>query len=241
MQSQRISGTSPIVILTTARHGAGVLQLHFKEGIPMKHCFITLFCLATLAACSHAAIDQVAGLGVFSERKYDFDGAYEIAVTPARLAGGDGTGQAAIFMGARWKDSDPDTVQLELKYSGAVGGIAEAFSSNTEAYLNINLLEIRAENQPLGEYKAGLTDHDSSKYNTVTGSIYTDSTAFVAVPFAVFKQMLSASDCRIRIHTNEGYVDVLFSLESGDYGSILAKRYLKGLLTRINAHLRKPT
>ena len=50
-------------------------------------------------------------------------------------------------------------------------------------------------------------------YNTITKTIYTTSTNTVVIPLSILEQMLNAKDCRLRIHSSDGYEDSFFSTE----------------------------
>lgn len=186
---------------------------------------------AFLVGCAGAHIDAMAGLGQLTERDHSFDGTHEISLTPARLPNGKGKSQSSIFLGAKWLSNDSKNVHLELSHRGGVGLIA------SNAYTGMRLVEIRANNKPLGEYKTTATQHSSSSYNTVTKTIYTKSTAYAEIPFPLFETMLTASDVRLRIHTGDGYVDSIFSVETGAVGTLYAKHYLSQLLLRVKSYI----
>lgn len=146
---------------------------------------------------------RLAGLGVVSEEVSDFDGATVVRMSPAhvyvkKMLGG------SFMLGSVWSSNEPEYVELVIKFASGT------YSSSV--YTNFQGMDINIDDEIL-KYKAGITHHDRGSYNTVTNTIYTESTNTVVVPLPIFERMLTAKDCRIRIHSTDGYEDSFFSTE----------------------------
>jgi hypothetical protein len=55
------------------------------------------------------------------------------------------------------------------------------------------------------------------------------------IPLTVLEKMVSANDCRVRIHTSKGYEDAIFSIERADSGQSTALYSIKKFLEKVNA------
>ncbi len=83
-------------------------------------------------------------------------------------------------------------------------------------------------------YKAQqLTNLSNSGYNTVSKTIYTSSKNTVVIPYEVLEKMVSAKNCRLRIHTTEGNQDIDFSAASIPGGKATAIVSIKEFMTKV--------
>jgi hypothetical protein len=170
-----------------------------RVGVVLALCIIVSACAGTIYS-----LHQAAGIGVVEEKKSTFDGATIVKMSPAFLHEETWTG-VPIMLGAQWNSKAPNHVAMILSYSSSV--------SSGRPYMNFSGLDVNIDGK-ISEYKtSGLTRHDSSSYNTVTKTIYTESENAVLIPLATLQEMMQAKDCRLRIHTSEGYADALFSIE----------------------------
>jgi hypothetical protein len=163
-------------------------------------CALLLLAVCGLSGC--AAMNKAAGMGVVSETKSDFDGTVTISATPSFLA--TKSWGPGVKLGALWVSDHPDTVALWLKNDSDV---------NAGAYLNITGLDINIDGE-ISSWPVGSTHYDNSGYNTVSKTIYTSSENQAVVPYSLLQRMVSAKDCRIRIHTTKGYEEAFFSTPS---------------------------
>jgi len=152
------------------------------------------------------ATSRMAGLGVVSEEQSTFDNARIIKVSPTFLYDPDGSWGNSVKLGARWSSNAPDYVVLVLSHSSDTSG-------GGDVYVNLSGIDINVDGDIQSFESGSLTDHDSSDYNTVTNTIYTESNNSVVIPMSVLRSMVSSSDCRVRIHTSAGYEDAVFSIE----------------------------
>ncbi|MGT1483500.1 hypothetical protein ACVPR2_23425, partial [Salmonella enterica subsp. enterica serovar Enteritidis] len=87
-------------------------------------------------------------------------------------------------------------------------------SNDSAAYLDFVVIDING-HAIISSYKAQqLTNLSNSGYNTVSKTIYTSSKNTVVIPYEVLEKMVSAKNCRLRIHTTEGNQDIDFSAAS---------------------------
>lgn len=152
------------------------------------------------------AMNKASGVGQVSQEVSTFDNATIINLSPAFLYGGGGMMGNGFKLGARWNSNTPDSAVLVLAQSSSV-------SAGSAAYTNFKGVSISIDGDQKRFNIAGPTNHTSSSYNTVTRTIYTQSTASVIVPLALVEKMVTVKDCRIRIHSGDGYEDALFHME----------------------------
>ena len=172
------------------------------------------------------ATSRFARIGVIEEEKSTFDGATIVKVSPAFLYREGAWLGVQVRLGARWNSKAPDYVAMILAYSSNV-------SSGGTAYLNFSGLDVNIDGK-ISEYKTtSLTSHDSSSYNKVSRTIYTESQNTVVIPLATLQEMLLAKDCRLRIHTSKGYEDAQFSIERIPGGQSTAIIHLREFMNRV--------
>ncbi len=172
------------------------------------------------------AMSKAAGIGVVKEEKSTFDGATIVTMSPAFLYRGQGMSSNSINLGARWSSKSPDYVVFQPSLSSSI-------SSGGSAYVNISKMEVNIDGEISSFETTGLTKHDSSGYNTVSKTIYTESKGSVIVPLAVLKKMMAATDCRIRIYSSDGYEDSLFHVERIPGGQSAAKFSFKEFVAKV--------
>lgn len=168
---------------------------------------IIIAALITISGCAGMAdaMSKMAGVGVISEEKSTFDGATIVKMSPAWLYA-EGSWGNRVKLGAHWSNKSSEYVALILSYNSDV-------SSAGSAYIGLSGIDINIDGN-IKKYTANTpTSTDSSSYNTVSRTIYTESKNSVVIPYSVLKMMVSAKDCRLRIHTGKGYEDSQFSIE----------------------------
>lgn len=190
---------------------------------------ITLVLITALLASCAGMVDltnKLAGIGTVSEDASSFDNTVTVRMAPAFLYEKGSLMGNRIKLGAVWNSGIPDQVGLIMSYSSDV-----AFSS--KAYTNFDGLEINI-NGDISSYEAaGLTSHDSSGYNSVTHTIYTESSNIAMVSMTTLNAMMEAEDVRIRIKTGDGYQDAHFSIERIPGGQTTAKYHMHEFLSKI--------
>lgn len=162
----------------------------------------------TLPGCASMAdgMSKAAGMGVVKQQISTFDNATIITATPTTLWAKGSWGNQ-VHMGARWNSAEPAEVALLLSYSSNVS------SSYGSPYMGLEGIEINVDGDISSFTAAGSTRLDHSGYNTVSKTIYTSSDNAVVIPYSLLERMVSARDCRLRIHTSKGYEDAQFSIE----------------------------
>lgn len=184
-----------------------------------------------LGGCAGMAdsVDRMANRGVIEQEKSTFDGATIVKMSPATLyREGAAFGIVPIHLGARWSSKAQDQVALILSYKSNISSGNSAFMSFSALSTNIDGV--------IAEYKSGgATAHDSSAYNSVSKTIYTQSSNAVVIPITELRKMLVAKDCRLRIHTSNGYEDVQFSVDRMPDGQATAIVYLREFMKRVEA------
>lgn len=211
---------------TIGRHKATIE----KQGVvPMKYFFVCVFLLILNGCASMAdSMSNFAGVGVISEKQSTFDGSHVIELTPAWLYDPKGSFGNSYKIGARWNSSEPGFVGLLLNYASTVQG---------DAYTTFNGIEINIDGSIVKYSAATDTDLNSSGY--VSGQIYTSSDSMVIVPVPVIRDMIAATDCRIRIHSSDGYEDSVFNLDRMPGGQGLARPRFAEFLSRIDQNRAK--
>jgi len=159
--------------------------------------------------------DAFSGLGVISEKISTFDKKRVVEVTPTWVANDSSMGVASTKIGARWSESSPGFVTLILKNDSTV--------NSSDAYKNYESISVNIDGDIKKFPVAGATELQSSDYNTVTNTIYTESTALVIIPLEYLRNMVEAKDVRLRFESIHRYDDGVFSRDTSDYGQKLAK------------------
>lgn len=196
----------------------------------MKNLGLLALLCALVSGCAGMAdsMTQLAGIGVVEEEKSTFDGATIVKMSPAFLyREGSGLGDGVnTKLGARWTSKAPDHVALILSYGSSV-------SSGGATYVNFSGMDVNIDGA-ISEYKTGgLTSHDSSGYNPVSRTIYTESQNTVVIPLSTLQKMMTAKDVRLRIHTSRGYEDAQFSIERSSGGQSTAIFHLREFMSRV--------
>jgi hypothetical protein len=133
-----------------------------------------------------------------------------------------------LQLGARWSSAAPNSVALILAYNSNVSG-------GMPAYLGLTGLDINIDGSISSYAAAQPTDLSSSSYNTVSHTIYTSSKNAVVIPYSVLQRMVTAKNCRLRLHTSKGYQDADFSTEHIPGGKATAKVSIKEFMGKVAA------
>lgn len=192
----------------------------------------TFISVVVLTGCAGMAdsMDEMAGLGVIKEEKSTFDGATIISVSPTWLTGDpDSLGANSIKLGAQWSSNAPEYVVLVMQYNSSTSGYGDA-------YLNIIGLNVNIDGKVESFKPETSTMLDNSSYNSVSQTIYTESTNNVIVPLDYLKKMIAAEDCRLRVHTGKGYEDSIFSIERTGGGARTAKITIGRFIDKITEY-----
>lgn len=185
----------------------------------------------TLSGCAAMAEagNKAAGLGQITQERSSFDGATIIQASPHFLYNSEKPMMSATLsakLGARWSSKTPDLVYLVVRYDAGFSG---------PSFTNIRGVDINIGGQVSQFDAGGLTNHSSSGYNTVAGTVFTASENGVVIPLELLRKMISAPDCRVRIRTMDGYEDATFSVDRIPGGQTTAKASLGQLLSAIEA------
>jgi hypothetical protein len=178
--------------------------------LPVQALWATFVLVAalTLSGCASMAdaSAKVAGLGIVTQEKSTFDNATIVEVSPNWLYDPNGSWGNGVKLGARWTSKAPELAALVLSYSSNTMG-------NNPVYVGLKGIDVNIDGS-ISTFSAGKpTNLDSGAYNTVSRTIYTQSENTVVLPYAILMQMVTAKDCRLRIHTSKGHEDALFSTE----------------------------
>lgn len=160
-----------------------------------------------LAGCAGMAdtASKIAGLGVVSKQRSTFDDSTIVQVTPTWLYAKGSWGNR-VKLGARWSSASPDVAALVLSYDSSTSGAGPM-------YVGLSGIDVNIDGAITSYSANSSTDLGSSNYNTVSKTIYTQSSNAVVIPYSILQSMVSAKDCRLRIHTSKGYEDAEFSIE----------------------------
>lgn len=198
-----------------------------KKTINLLGALLITASLVAFAGCAGMAdaASAVAGLGRISEKTSTYDGKRIVTVSPAPLYDPQSWLGVPFFLGAQWNEAHPDFVGMILQYRSS--------SSSSVIYVSFHGLEVNVNGKEYKFDSGGNTNHSHGTYNTVTRTIYTESSSVIPIPLELLKEMLESERCTIRISSSEGYADALFSQERIPGGQGTAKYYIKSMLERI--------
>lgn len=182
---------------------------------------ISSLMVIVLSGCV-STMDKIAGIGQVEESVSTFDGAKVITLSKSNTYNGSTWSFPNTRLGAKWVSSNPDSVVMFL--------IHESTVSSGNAYVNYEGVKINIGGN-IKEFKSvGLTDLDSSGYNTVSNTIYTKSTGAVIVPLDYLKKMVESDDVKLRVLMMSTYEDIIFSIDNAGatkYARANFKEFLK--------------
>jgi len=189
---------------------------------------LTFGLITLLSGCASVvdSMDVVTSIGQISVEKEVLNDSTTVRMTPAWLA--DGTeeyGLNAYKLGARWNSESPGTIILEPSYDSQVGG---------GSYTSFDGITIKVNGDSQRFDKLGRTQLSSSDYNTISNTIYTESTGYVPVPIQLVERMVEGEDVRLRVHSLDGYEDSIFSMDRALGGQGLARKYLRDFLNAVD-------
>lgn len=178
-----------------------------------------------LSGCAMDGMNESMGIGTVSSAKSTFDGATIVQMKPAFLAEGEKNAAGNVHLGARWSSATPDKVALLLSYESFGGLVGKPFANISSLSVNIGG---KIQDFPV----VGLTQH-----NTGTPGALMDasSTNAVMVPLVLLRQMTQAADVRLRIVTDAGYQDSIFSNPAMAGGAETAIVPMRKFLTQVDA------
>ncbi|CQR19868.1 TPA: hypothetical protein ACJGPK_004783 [Salmonella enterica subsp. enterica serovar Weltevreden] len=190
----------------------------------IRKIFFAYAIVVAISGCT--AMDKLAGMGVVSQQTSTFDNSTVIEVSPNSLYDPNSTWGTPLQLGAIWSSAYPDEAGLILSYNSNV-------SSGNAAYLGLTGIDINVDGK-ISSYKAQQqTNLSSSSYNSVSKTIYTSSKNTIVIPYKLLESMVSAKNCRIRIHTSQGNQDIDFSAQSIPGGKATAIVSIKEFLAKV--------
>lgn len=195
--------------------------------LPMLFAIILLPALSGCAGMADAT-SKIAGLGVVTQEKSTFDGATIVEVSPNWLYDPEGSWGNSVKLGARWSSNAPEFAALVLSYSSNISG-------SSAAYVGLSGIDINIDGDIKSFSSGKPTNLDSSGYNSVSRTIYTESKNTVVIPYSILERMMAAKDCRLRIHTSKGYEDARFSIERIPGGQGTAILSIREFIGKVNA------
>lgn len=199
--------------------------------LPMVFAIILLPALSGCAGMADAT-SKIAGLGVVKQEKSTFDGATIVEVSPNWLYDPEASRGNSVKLGARWSSNAPEFTALVLSYSSNTSG-------SSATYIGLSGIDINIDGD-IKLFSSGKpTDLDSSGYNSVSRTIYTESKNTVVIPYSILERMMAAKDCRLRIHTSKGYEDARFSIERIPGGQGTAILSIREFIGKVNAEKTK--
>ncbi|WP_134082400.1 hypothetical protein [Thiohalophilus thiocyanatoxydans] len=174
------------------------------------------------------ATSKMAGLGVVKQEKSTFDDATIVEVSPNWLYDPDSSWGNSVKLGARWSSNAPEHVALVLSHSSNTSG-------SGAAYVGLSGVEINIDGDIKSFSSGKPTNLDSSGYNSVSRTIYTESKNTVVIPYSLLERMVDSKDCRIRIHTSKGYEDARFTIERIPGGQGTAILSIREFIEKVDA------
>lgn len=191
---------------------------------------LSIAALAAISGCAGMAdaTSKMAGLGTVTQDTSTFDGATVVEVSPNWLYDPNGSWGNSVKLGARWSSNASQYAALILSYGSNVNG-------SKAAYIGLSGIDVNIDGDIKSFSTGKPTDLDSSAYNSVSQTIYTESTNTVVVPYSLLERMVAAKDCRLRIHTSKGYEDAQFSMERIPGGSGTAILSFRKFIEKVGA------
>jgi hypothetical protein len=122
----------------------------------------------------------------------------------------------------------PEHVALVLSYSSNTSG-------SGAAYVGLSGIDINIDGDIKSFSSGKPTNLDSSGYNSVSRTIYTESKNAVVIPYSILERMVAAKYCRLRIHTSKGYEDARFSIERIPGGQGTAILSIRDFIEKVGA------
>lgn len=188
--------------------------------------------LASVALTSCATMsdtaDQLSGLGKIEDRVSEFDGARTISSQPTHLQPLSGSMTGPYYrLGASWTSKAPETIALVFMHSSSIG------SGN--AYTNFKRVDINAGGQVTSFEMATATALDNSSYNSVSKTIYTQSTAFAVLPLDYARGVFSNPDCKMRIVSSDAAFDADCAADRTTAGQATGALRVREVLGKIPA------
>ena len=183
----------------------------------------------SVAGCATDGLNEAMGIGAVSSAKSTFDNATVVSMTPALLA--DGTmafgSNKSVKMGARWSSSSPDSAALLLFRENFAG-------LDGPAFVNIQGLDVNVDGKIQSFDVSGITDHNVGSVSAGVAA-NTSSQNTVIVPLALLQTMTTAPDVRLRVRTDKGVEDSIFSIEKGvgggDTAIVSMRKFLASIAT----------
>ena len=195
----------------------------------MKGLFAVLAVLV-LSGCAGTGGLLSGGLCDIKENKSSFDDLKELRLTKCWSAKSESAWDfPATKIGFTWRESRPTTMTVNLIYDGSASGVA--YSSYEALTVRINGKSRRFETYSGTQYTDG-------GYNDVSNNIYTQSQNSVNIPYALFEQMMTEKDVRLRVQTSDGYDDMIFHIPQNGtmkYTKLYAKTFYDRIETIKNA------
>ncbi|MFK2904556.1 hypothetical protein ISP17_11320 [Dyella ginsengisoli] len=198
----------------------------------MRKPYVLVAMLAAAAAVSSCAtmtdtMSAAAGMGVVSQQHSTFDDSTIITVSPMPLWAKGSWGNA-VQLGASWSSASPDRVALVMSYDANATQGSAAFTSLSGMDINIG--------GEVTQWRSGSsTQLSNGAYNTVSQTVYTASSNSIVIPYSMLQRMVTAPDCRLRIHTGEGYEDAQFNIERIPGGQATALVSIKKFVAQVDA------
>ncbi len=189
-------------------------------------CVISIAIITTGCNSMADAMTKAAGVGVIKEEISTFSNATEISMSPAFLYNPEAfTNASSLKLGARWEESTPHLVALILAYNSdiASGG----------GYVNFSGLDINIDGEISSHKTSGQTLHTNDGFNTVSRTIYTSSKNLTYIKLDQLNEIINAEDCRLRIHTSNGYEDIIFSIDRIPGGQSTARMHLRDFYKQV--------
>lgn len=190
--------------------------------------FVAALAAASLSGCATVtdAMSAASGMGVISEQHNAFDDSTTVSVSAMPLWARGSWGNR-VRLGALWTSRSPDLVALQMSYGSDVRSAGNAYASLTGMDINVD--------GDITHWRAGTsTNLDSSQYNTVSKTIYTSSRNAVVIPYSLLQRMVTAKDCRLRIHVDGTYEDSQFSIARIPGGQATALVSIRKFMAKVD-------
>lgn len=195
---------------------------------------LTLFLFSLYGCASYNnAVYESLGYGVVTEEVSSFDGTTKIQAAPTWVNHPDRTGldmRYQTFLGVTWVSNTPDVVYLVVTKPGSTS----VSSYGGSVYTQIKGIDININGKIKTFMASTSTSYSNSGYDTVLKSISTESSNVIIIPYSYLKEMTTAADCKLRMHTSDADETQLFTAETTFGGVKTAIVSIRELIKKVD-------
>ncbi|MFW8589852.1 hypothetical protein ACOI22_03520 [Glaciecola sp. 2405UD65-10] len=190
-----------------------------------KYSTAALLALTILMTGCVSTMNKLADIGVVRVTESAFDKSTEVTISKTHNFSGDDYNTPSTQFSGYWTESDKNHFKLILEMHG---------SSGTRAYTDFKRIDFNFDGD-IRSFNVGPTSLSDDGYNSVAGTIFTQSKAVAYLPIEVLDKMMNDPDVRIRVYTSDGYEDIIYHVGNSGLASY-SKEMFKPFYDEINKY-----